>query len=164
MCFLPLPEAGLAIQPSDKKEVTKYLSRIPSSNSWLHLHHGLKLVTIALSEAKKQRLDRFPEAEQTPFVAVILKPVTELGKVTWPKSHLIICNVNAKEAAQLCFSFGITESGLPNALRLGLSRNSCIINFPCSYCISLCNYPKATEERLSKSLQKHCGKENQINS
>lgn len=130
----------------------------------MHVHHGLKLVTTALSEAKKQRRDRFPEAEQTPFVAIILKPVTDLGKATWPKSHLIICNVSAKAAARLCFSFGITVPGLPNALKLGLSRNSRIINFPCSHCVSLCNYPKATVQRLSRGLQKESGEESQINS
>lgn len=152
------------MQPSDKQKVIKHLSRICSSNSWLHVHHALKLVTTALSEAKTQRLDRFPEAEQTPCVAIILKPVTELGEVTWPKSHLIICNVNVKEAAELCFFFGITVSGLPSALKLGLSRNSRIINFLYSYCISPCNYPKATVEKLSKGLQKESGKESQINS
>lgn len=130
----------------------------------MHVHQGLKLVSTALSEAKKQRRDRFPEAEQTPFVAIILKPVTDLGKATWPKSHLIICNVSAKAAARLCFSFGITVPGLPNALKLGLSRNSRIINFPCSYCVSLCNYPKVTVQRLSRGLQKESGKESQINS
>lgn len=164
MCFLPLLEAGFAIQPSDKQKVTKHLSRIPSSNSWLHVHHGLKLVTTALSEAKKPRLDRFSEAEQTPFVTIILKPVRDLGKGTRPKSHLIICKVNVKEAEQLCFSSRITASGLPNTLQLGPSRNRRVINFPCCDCITLCNYPKATVERLSKGWQKESGKESQINS
>lgn len=61
--------------------------------------------------------------------------------------------MNVQGAALVCFSFRVAVSGLPNALKLELGRNSMkITDFLWFYFIALPNYTKATVQGLVQPL------------